>query len=41
MNDSATDELVKLIEFDGEEYLFYPSFKLDVALQRYDCRRKR
>lgn len=34
MNDCTTDELVKLIEFNGEEYLFYPSFKLDVALLR-------
>lgn len=34
MNKSATDELVKLVEFNGEEYLFYPSFKLDVALLR-------
>ena len=34
MNQSAKDELVKVIEFDGEEYLFYPSFKADVALLR-------
>ena len=34
MNECTTDELVKLVEFDGEEYLFYPSFKLDVALLR-------
>jgi len=26
--------LVKVIEFNGEEYLFYPSFKCDVALLR-------
>ena len=38
MNDCTTDELVKLIEFNGEEYLFYPSFKLDVALSEGDCR---
>ena len=34
MNAVAKDELVKLIEFEGEEYLFYPSFKCDVALLR-------
>ncbi|MBQ1312423.1 MAG: malonate decarboxylase subunit alpha [Blautia sp.] len=34
MNKSAKDELVKVIEFNGEEYLFYPSFKVDVALLR-------
>lgn len=34
MNKSAKDELVRVIEFDGEEYLFYPSFKCDVALLR-------
>ena len=28
------DEVVKLIEFNGEEYLFYPSFQCDVALLR-------
>ena len=34
MNEAARDEIVKLIEFGGEEYLFYPSFKCDVALLR-------
>ena len=34
MNKSAKDELVKVINFEGDEYLFYPSFKLDVALLR-------
>jgi propionate CoA-transferase len=34
MNECAKDELVKLVEFDGEEYLFYPGFKCDVALLR-------
>ncbi|MBQ8307060.1 MAG: acyl CoA:acetate/3-ketoacid CoA transferase [Blautia sp.] len=34
MNKCAKDELVKVIEFNGEEYLFYPSFKVDVALLR-------
>ncbi|MCQ2489769.1 MAG: malonate decarboxylase subunit alpha, partial [Clostridia bacterium] len=27
-------ELVKVVEFNGEEYLFYPGFKVDVALLR-------
>lgn len=34
MNECAKDELVKLVEFEGEEYLFYPAFKPDVALLR-------
>ena len=34
MNECTTDELVELVELDGEEYLFYKSFKLDVALLR-------
>lgn len=34
MNAAAKDELVKVIRFEGEEYLFYPSFKCDVALLR-------
>ncbi|MCD7867732.1 MAG: acyl CoA:acetate/3-ketoacid CoA transferase [Clostridiales bacterium] len=34
MNECAQEEVVKLIELDGEEYLFYPSFKCDVALLR-------
>lgn len=34
MNECTTDELVKLIEIDGEEYLFYKSFPLDVAILR-------
>ena len=34
MNEAAKDELVKLMELNGEEYLFYPSFKCDVALLR-------
>ena len=34
MNECAQDELVKVIEFNGEEYLFYPAFKPDVALLR-------
>ena len=34
MNECTTDELVKLIEIDGEEYLFYKAFPLDVAILR-------
>lgn len=34
MNACAKEELVKLVNFEGDEYLFYPGFKLDVALLR-------
>lgn len=34
MNPVTTEDLVKLIEFEGEEYLFYKSFPVDVALIR-------
>jgi propionate CoA-transferase len=34
MNTCTTDELVELVEFQGEEYLFYKGFRLDVALLR-------
>jgi len=34
MNECAKDELVKVVNFEGEEYLFYPSFHVDVALLR-------
>ena len=34
MNGVNTEDVVRLIEFNGEEYLFYPSFKCDVALLR-------
>ena len=34
MNKVTTDELVEVVNFAGEEYLFYKSFKLDVALLR-------
>ena len=34
MNSATTDELVELVEFQGEEYLFYKSFPLNVALLR-------
>ena len=34
MNECTKEELVKLIDFEGEEYLFYKAFPLDVALLR-------
>lgn len=34
MNESAKDELVKVVEFGGEEYLYYPTFPVNVALLR-------
>lgn len=34
MNAVTTEEYVKLVEFEGDEYLFYRSFPLDVALIR-------
>ncbi len=34
MNKVTTDELVEVVNFCGEEYLFYKGFKLDVALLR-------
>ncbi len=34
MNECAKDELVKVVNFEGDEYLFYPGFKVDVALLR-------
>ena len=34
MNECAKDEIVKVVNFEGEEYLFYPAFKADVALLR-------
>ena len=34
MNECTKTELVELREFDGEEYLFFKSFDLDVALLR-------
>jgi propionate CoA-transferase len=30
----AKDDLIRLVEFEGEEYLFYPSWKLDVGILR-------
>lgn len=34
MNSVTTEDLVDLVEFQGEEYLFYKSFPLNVALLR-------
>ncbi len=34
MNAATTDDYVKVVEFEGEEYLFYKSFPVDVALIR-------
>jgi acyl CoA:acetate/3-ketoacid CoA transferase len=34
MNAITTDDLVRVIEIDGEEWLFFPSFKIDVAFVR-------
>ena len=34
MSPQTKEELVELVEFQGEEYLFYKSFPLDVALLR-------
>ncbi|HYB26541.1 MAG TPA: malonate decarboxylase subunit alpha [Solirubrobacteraceae bacterium] len=34
MNQTSTDEVVRLIELDGEEFLFYPCWPIDVALLR-------
>jgi propionate CoA-transferase len=34
MNKATTAELVKVVQFEGEEWLFYPTFKVDVAIIR-------
>ncbi len=34
VNDVTTDEIVKLVEFEGEEWLFYTATKIDVAFIR-------
>ncbi len=34
MNKITTKDLVKVIEFEGQEWLFYPSFPVDVAIIR-------
>jgi propionate CoA-transferase len=34
LNSRSTEDLVKLVEFNGEEWLFYPTPKIDVAIIR-------
>src|SRR5271157_2722286 len=34
MNKATTEEIVKVIQIEGEEWLFYPTFKVDVAIIR-------
>lgn len=34
MNSLTTEEIVKVVEFEGEEWLFYKSFPVDVAIIR-------
>jgi propionate CoA-transferase len=34
MNKKTTQDLVKVIELEGEEWLYYPTFKVDVAIIR-------
>jgi propionate CoA-transferase len=34
LNDACSEDLVKLVEFAGEEWLFYPCPKIDVAIIR-------
>jgi propionate CoA-transferase len=34
LNDRSHDELVRLLELDGEEYLFYPRLPVDIAFLR-------
>jgi acyl CoA:acetate/3-ketoacid CoA transferase len=34
MNDCTTEDLVKLVQFDGEEWLYFKSMPIDVALIR-------
>ena len=34
VNKSTTEEIVKVIQLEGEEWLLYPSFKVDVAIIR-------
>lgn len=37
LNSVTTEDIVQVVELAGEEYLFYPSPKLDVALLRATC----
>ena len=34
VNDITTEDIVKLVNINGEEYLFYPTFPVDIALIR-------
>lgn len=34
MNGATTEDIVRLVEFDGEEWLYYKSFPIDVAILR-------
>jgi propionate CoA-transferase len=34
LNKATTKDLVKVIELEGEEWMFYPSFKVDIAIIR-------
>lgn len=37
LNDSTKEDLVRLMEIDGEEYLFYKTFPINVAIIRGTC----
>lgn len=37
LNERTTEDLVKVRNVEGKEYLFYPTWKLDVALIRATC----
>ncbi len=37
LNERARDDVVELFERDGEEYLFYPTIPIDVALIQASC----
>ncbi len=34
INDITKEDIVKLVNFEGEDYLFYPSFPINVAFIR-------
>jgi propionate CoA-transferase len=34
MNEATTEAIVRMVEFDGEEWLYFPSIKVDVAIIR-------
>lgn len=34
INETTTEDLVQLMKLDGEDYLFYPSFRIDIAIIR-------